>query len=219
MSALCEVNAPGIIKNPTTITTNGTYRPDSGHAFDPLIVTIPHESLNVTMNGEYQHEDESTQGYYDKVTVAIPHRTLNVYDNGTFELPEEQGYYDTVNVEIPLSSLDVTQNGSYTPKAGYYNSVNVNVNTEQHVVEALNVTQNGSYGGGNTVYSPVNVNVTPNLGTKSIIENGTYEASADNLDGFSSISVNVVGGGSISGDSGVEYNIVMGTVEVGVLTE
>lgn len=36
---------------------------------------------------------------------------------------------------------------------------------------------------------------TPSLGTKSISVNGTYNASADNLDGFSSVEVNVSGGG------------------------
>lgn len=36
-----------------------------------------------------------------------------------------------------------------------------------------------------------------NLGTKSITENGTYNASSDNLDGYSSVTVNVSGGSSL----------------------
>ena len=34
------------------------------------------------------------------------------------------------------------------------------------------------------------------LGTKTITANGTYDASSDNLDGYSQVTVNVSGGGS-----------------------
>lgn len=39
----------------------------------------------------------------------------------------------------------------------------------------------------------------PVLITKSITENGNYNASSDNADGYSSVSVNVSGGGAVSG--------------------
>ena len=41
----------------------------------------------------------------------------------------------------------------------------------------------------------VNVPVEADLGTKTITSNGTYNASSDSLDGYSSVSVNVSGGG------------------------
>lgn len=58
---------------------------------------------------------------------------------------------------------------------------------------ALSVTQNGTYTAPTGVfgYSPVTVNVQPNVGTKNISDNGTYTASADQLDGYSSVTVAV----------------------------
>ena len=55
---------------------------------------------------------------------------------------------------------------------------------------ALSVTQNGTYTApSGTAYTPVTVSVSPNVGTKSIHDNGTYTASSDNLDGYSSVTV------------------------------
>ena len=60
-------------------------------------------------------------------------------------------------------------------------------------IESLSITSNGTYTASGDVdgYSPVTVNVQPTLGTKSVTANGTYTASADNLDGYSSVAVNV----------------------------
>ncbi|MBR4544311.1 MAG: hypothetical protein IKO53_08920 [Lachnospiraceae bacterium] len=61
---------------------------------------------------------------------------------------------------------------------------------ESITVTALNVTENDIYTApSGTAYSPVTVSVSPNVGTKSIIDNGTYTASTDNLDGYSSVTV------------------------------
>ena len=61
-------------------------------------------------------------------------------------------------------------------------------------VEQLNVTENGTYSEAGKAYSPVIVEVPePTLISKSISENGTYNASADNADGYSSVDVNVSG--------------------------
>ena len=60
-------------------------------------------------------------------------------------------------------------------------------------VEALSATENKTYTApSGKAYSPVTVNVPEKtLGTKSIIANGNYPASGDNLDGYSSVSINV----------------------------
>ena len=61
-------------------------------------------------------------------------------------------------------------------------------------VEQLNVTENGTYSEAGKAYSPVIVEVPePTLISKSISENGTYQASSDNADGYSQVSVNVEG--------------------------
>ena len=60
-------------------------------------------------------------------------------------------------------------------------------------IESLSVTENGTYTASGNVkgYSPVSVSVQPNVGTKNIELNGTYTASADQLDGYSSVTVAV----------------------------
>ena len=64
--------------------------------------------------------------------------------------------------------------------------------TSPVAVEQLNVTENGTYSETGKAYSPVIVEVPePTLITKTITENGTYTASADNADGYSQVTVNV----------------------------
>lgn len=59
-------------------------------------------------------------------------------------------------------------------------------------IEGLSVTENGIYSEENKAYNPVIVEVPePTLKTKTITENGTYTASADNADGYSSVTVEV----------------------------
>jgi hypothetical protein len=58
-------------------------------------------------------------------------------------------------------------------------------------VVSLTATENKTYTAPTgTAYSPVTVNVPANVGTKTITANGTYTASSDNLDGYSSVDVN-----------------------------
>ena len=61
------------------------------------------------------------------------------------------------------------------------------------VTEALSVTENGTYTADPGIaYTPVVVNVPiSTFTTKTITENGTYAASSDNVDGYSSVTVNV----------------------------
>lgn len=53
---------------------------------------------------------------------------------------------------------------------------------------------------------------TPTLISKSITENGTYNASSDNADGYSSVTVNVAGGGSGMAISNPPFKMVSGTI-------
>lgn len=54
--------------------------------------------------------------------------------------------------------------------------------------------------------------VQPTLVTKSITENGTYNASSDNADGYSSVTVNVSGGGG-SSKYGCTIDNLLGNVD------
>ena len=66
--------------------------------------------------------------------------------------------------------------------------------TSPVIIEQLSVTENGTYSEQGKAYSPVIVEVPePTLITKSITANGTYSASDDNADGYSSVTVAVDG--------------------------
>jgi len=117
--------------------------------------------------------------------------------------------------EVPtLGSKTITANGTYNPASDNldgYDSVAVNVpnsyaaGDEGKVVSngALvaqtahaKVTQNGTID--TTLNNSVEVDVSGSGGTlieKSITQNGTYNASSDNADGYSKVVVNVSGGG------------------------
>ena len=62
-------------------------------------------------------------------------------------------------------------------------------NDQDPTVEGLTVTQNGSYSEQGVVYDVVNVALP--LDTKTITQNGTYDASDDDLEGYSSVNVNL----------------------------
>lgn len=82
-----------------------------------------------------------------------------------------------------------------------------------------NITSNGTHDVKN--YATTNVNILPNLGTKYISSNGTYEASTDNYDGFSSVTVNVSDSGEGGADpiSVISQNTVGGTLHGSLIGE
>lgn len=103
-------------------------------------------------------------------------------------------------------SKTISANGTYSASSDSldgYDEVTVNVpNTyasgdEGKVVSSgalvaqttRNVSANGTYD--TTTNDSTVVNVQPNVGSKSIVANGSYPASADSLDGYSDVSVNV----------------------------
>ena len=86
----------------------------------------------------------------------------------------------------------------------------VSVSASELVSGTKSISANGT-GIDVTNYASVDVavpSVSPTLITKSITANGTYNASSDNADGYSSVTVNVSGGGGAS-------NFVQGTFTAG----
>ena len=112
-----------------------------------------------------------------------------------------------------VSNHAVTVTPSVTNTAGYITGgtktgTAVTVSASELVSGAKSITANGT-GIDVSTYSTVNVAVpssSPTLITKTITANGTYNASSDSADGYSSVTVNVSGGSS---------NFIQGTFTAG----
>lgn len=94
---------------------------------------------------------------------------------------------EKIEHDTPSGKISITENGNDINIAQYA-TADVNVPSVQPT-GTINITQNGT--ANVAQYAEANVAVpTATLGTKSITANGTYAASADNLDGYSSVTVN-----------------------------
>ncbi len=112
-----------------------------------------------------------------------------------------------------LGSKTITANGTYLASADNldgYDEVIANVPNTYAAADEGKVVNNGALASqtaatyttndtyDTTLINSVTVNVSgasPTLITKTITENGTYDASDDNADGYSQVVVNVSGGG------------------------
>ena len=134
---------------------------------------INNENITVTSNGTYTAGEGYTGlGTVDVNVADIPAVTeeLNVTPTTSAQTirPEEgKDGFNPVNVAAVTSSIDA----------------NITAGNIKKDVTILGVT--GSYEGSGSA----------TLITKSITQNGTYNASSDNADGYSSVTVNVSGGG------------------------
>jgi hypothetical protein len=112
--------------------------------------------------------------------------------------------------DITLTTLNVSANGTTNAPSGTaYNKVVANVSNSYAAADEGKVVQNGELvaqtahaevTSNGTVDTTTNNSVTVNvpektLTTKSISSNGTYAASGDNADGYSSVTVNVSASG------------------------
>lgn len=156
---------------------------------------IPEGNLDIRNNGNYDVINNATVNVNVQPNLQEKEARVTAPTN-IFVHPDEE--YDGLSFVNVIASVD-TETKEVTPTkelqtinrsdGKYIDSVTVNVIPDEYIIPSgeMEITENGSYDV--TDKASVNVDVKANLGTKTITENGVYNASDDNLEGYSSVEV------------------------------
>jgi len=117
-----------------------------------------------------------------------------IIDKGVTPTGNISTYADAIdNIVTPNNQTKtVTENGVVRYDTGYTGLEQVTVNVNQSV-QNKNITTNGTYTADNGYVGlgVVTVDVSPDVIAKTITANGTYNAEDDDVEGYSSVTVNV----------------------------
>ena len=200
-------NGALVAQTPRSVTANGTYDTTENNS---TVVNVPNTygvgdegkvvnngalidqtPRNVTANGTYDTTENNstvvnvpnTYGVGDEGKVVsggelVAQTPTTKNANGTYDTTENnQVVIDVPNTYTAADEGKVVDNGALVPQTA----------------RPTQITTNGTYDTTNN--NSVEVNVagggSATLITKMITENGTYNASADSADGYSSVAVNV----------------------------
>lgn len=174
------VDVQNPIKTSTlSVTSNGTYLPGPSSYIDVTVPTIPD-------NTETEVDVDALLTNFDDLRISFTNKTTG----GT-------GYVNICPSEIepiriPMTSLAKTL--VVGPDSDHYILLtraerSIYVTQKGYTITGIRLSTSAG------LFSEVNVEVSPNVGTKSITDNGTYNASSDSLDGYSQVVVNVAGSG------------------------
>ena len=125
----------------------------------------------------------------------IPSGEIDIKTNGRYNVTELSSV--NVNTPVPSGTMQITENNTYNVKDVEFAEVNVYQPLQE---KTKAITENGTtiFEADNGYYGLSRVQVDVNipekkLGTKTITENGTYNATNDNLDGYSQVNVTTSG--------------------------
>lgn len=109
-------------------------------------------------------------------------------------IAEKLVYLENVKRQIGNALISRGQSVSDNDRFVDYSDKILNIETGADVyVSPITITENGDYDAGiGNAYNPVTVNITPDVMSKTIDENGEYNASDDGATGYSKVVVEVV---------------------------
>ena len=161
-------------------------------------------AISSTYVGSGIDRNDSTDLSASGATVTVP---AGYYASNASKSVASGSVSASATKSISSHTATVTPSASVT--AGYISSgatgTAVTVTASELVSGTKSITANGT-GIDVSEFAAVDVavpSVSPTLITKSITENGTYNASSDNADGYSSVTVNVSGGGGLVYETGM----------------
>lgn len=194
-----------------TIDENGVYNASSdeldGYSEVTVDVPQPSGSISLTYNANGTYSDVDVENYEKaNIQVDVPVPAVQTQEKEVFAqtsqvtvLPDSGKYLSRVIVQ-PQRNLN-----TYTPVADTSNNDMGIINNYRYVntqgmitptgTKEVEYTTNGTHTEDIKNYEnidiEINVPVTGDLGSKTIIANGTYQALDDNLDGYDEVTVNV----------------------------
>lgn len=209
------VTASELVSGSETKTENGTYNVTNlqtlvvnvsggGGDIDIPIFTVNSDTMTATCNMTYNEVQN----------LSTDAALMQVYVSGELEETYSASLWKETEVSSSSSRTYSVFGLHARPNVGviYNSDGTIELLDGPPNLTNLTVTSNGTYTDVDyKMYKKVTVNVpssAPTLITKTITANGTYNASSDSADGYSSVTVNVSGGGGAS-------NFVYGTIIAG----